>query len=140
MFENLKLFEEQEKHQLKNSNPLRGADQPAMDEDGFEIVKARKKKRSVSGRTHIKRVSSALAEHTRQTQALQHIDTSTIASSKDDVPVASNKKRKAYELTNFYSFQKRESKENILLQLRKKFEQDKEKIALMKSQRKFKAL
>ena len=111
-----------------------------MDDDGFEIVKAKKKKRSVSGRTHTKHVSAALTQHTRQTQALQHIDTSTVAAVEDEESTVGSKKRKAYELTNFYSFQKRESKENILLQLRKKFEQDKEKIALMKSQRKFKAL
>ena len=49
-----------------------------------------------------------------------------------------NKKVKNYELKNFYRFQIREEKVKKLDDLRKKFEQDKEKIAAMKAQRKFK--
>ena len=49
-----------------------------------------------------------------------------------------SKKVKTYELKNFYRFQIREEKVKKLDVLRKKFEEDKEKIAAMKAQRKFK--
>uniref|UniRef100_UPI00358E28CE ribosomal RNA-processing protein 7 homolog A n=1 Tax=Myxine glutinosa TaxID=7769 RepID=UPI00358E28CE len=48
------------------------------------------------------------------------------------------RKQKAQrELLNFYTWQRRESKRDHIIQLRKKFEEDKQKIALMKAQRKF---
>lgn len=49
-----------------------------------------------------------------------------------------SKKVKTHELKNFYRFQIREEKVKKLDELRKKFEHDKEKIAVMKAQRKFK--
>ena len=49
-----------------------------------------------------------------------------------------NKKMKTHELKNFYRFQIREEKSKQVTDLRKKFEQDREKIAVMKAQRKFK--
>jgi len=50
-----------------------------------------------------------------------------------------NKKRnKEKELLHFYAYQVRESKKEYVAQLRQKFEEDKQKIALMKSARKFK--
>jgi hypothetical protein len=48
------------------------------------------------------------------------------------------KKKKESELKNFYRFQIREAKQNKLHELRKRFEQDKEKVAAMKAARKFK--
>ncbi|CAH1795248.1 unnamed protein product [Owenia fusiformis] len=48
------------------------------------------------------------------------------------------KKRKDKELLNFYSFQMRESKREHLATLRQKFEEDKQRIAMMKASRKFK--
>lgn len=48
------------------------------------------------------------------------------------------KKRSHKELLNFYSFQIRESKMEHIAQLRKKFEEDKRRISLMKSSRRFK--
>jgi ribosomal RNA-processing protein 7 len=49
-----------------------------------------------------------------------------------------NNNKKLVELTNFYRFQMRENRQNKLMDLRKKFEQDREKVALLKAQRKFK--
>ncbi|XP_038065255.1 ribosomal RNA-processing protein 7 homolog A-like [Patiria miniata] len=48
------------------------------------------------------------------------------------------KKREKTELLNFYTFQMRESKREHIAELRKKFEEDKQKIAQMKAARKFK--
>ncbi|XP_078701188.1 ribosomal RNA-processing protein 7 homolog A-like isoform X2 [Branchiostoma floridae x Branchiostoma belcheri] len=47
------------------------------------------------------------------------------------------KKRSRRELMNFYTFQIRESKREHIAQLRKKFEEDKDKIAAMKANRRF---
>ncbi|OCT85357.1 ribosomal RNA-processing protein 7 homolog A isoform X2 [Xenopus laevis] len=47
------------------------------------------------------------------------------------------RKRAQKELLNFYAWQHRESKREHLAELRKKFEEDKQKIALMRAQRKF---
>lgn len=47
-------------------------------------------------------------------------------------------KRKNKELQNFYRHQIREEKREKLITLRKKFEEDKQKIAKMIAQRKFK--
>jgi hypothetical protein len=49
-----------------------------------------------------------------------------------------SRKKKTYELKNFYSHQKREEKREKLYELRQKFEEDKEKVAAMKEARKFK--
>jgi len=46
-------------------------------------------------------------------------------------------KKSSNDLQNFYSFQQKESKINYLMNLRNRFEEDKKRIALMKSQRKF---
>lgn len=47
-------------------------------------------------------------------------------------------KKDEKELTNFYKFQIREQKQKKLFDLRKKFEEDREKVAIMKASRKFK--
>ncbi|XP_077132135.1 ribosomal RNA-processing protein 7 homolog A [Ranitomeya variabilis] len=47
------------------------------------------------------------------------------------------KKRAQKELLNFYAWQLRNKKKEHLAELRKKFEEDKQKIALMRAQRKF---
>ncbi|KAG8436414.1 hypothetical protein GDO86_007493 [Hymenochirus boettgeri] len=47
------------------------------------------------------------------------------------------KKRTQKELLNFYAWQHRESKREHLAELRKKFEEDKQRIELMRAQRKF---
>lgn len=56
---------------------------------------------------------------------------------KKRVTLKDRKKRKEKELVNFYSFQVRESKKQHILDLRKKFEEDKQRIAMMKAARKF---
>ncbi|XP_061495328.1 ribosomal RNA-processing protein 7 homolog A isoform X2 [Rhineura floridana] len=47
------------------------------------------------------------------------------------------RKRAHKELLNFYAWQHRETKREHIAQLRKKFEEDKQKIAVMRAQRKF---
>ncbi|XP_053577307.1 ribosomal RNA-processing protein 7 homolog A [Bombina bombina] len=47
------------------------------------------------------------------------------------------RKRARKELLNFYAWQHRDTKREHLAELRKKFEEDKQKIALMRAQRKF---
>lgn len=48
-----------------------------------------------------------------------------------------NQKKKAKNLTSFYSFEMRESKKQQLVELRKKYEEDKTKMYSMKQNRKF---
>lgn len=50
----------------------------------------------------------------------------------------SRKKKKQLELKNFYRFQIRQEKVEKLEELRQKFEEDKQRVALMKESRKFK--
>lgn len=52
--------------------------------------------------------------------------------------IASRKSKK--ELTNFYTFQIRESKQKHIVNMRKRFESDKRKVEQMKKERKFKPL
>nr|KAF6497528.1 ribosomal RNA processing 7-like protein A [Rousettus aegyptiacus] len=47
------------------------------------------------------------------------------------------RKRARKELLNFYAWQHRETKMEHLAQLRKKFEEDKQRIELMRAQRRF---
>jgi len=77
------------------------------DEDGFTLVKKRKKVKRIIA----KRGNGTQRDHT---------------------------KKKSYELKNFYRFQMREERREKLAELRKKFEEDKEKVANMKLNRKFK--
>lgn len=48
-----------------------------------------------------------------------------------------NQRKKAKNLTNFYSFEQKESKKQQLMELRKKFEEDKHKMNSMRQNRKF---
>ena len=48
------------------------------------------------------------------------------------------KKKKKDVLNDFYSFQSRETKRDRLVKLREQFEDDKNRIAKMKAERKFK--
>lgn len=47
------------------------------------------------------------------------------------------KKRRQKELLNFYQFQQRETQREAIAELRKKFEKDKQKVAELRSKRKF---
>lgn len=78
------------------------------DEDGFTMVKHRKKRKRVE------------------------------ATGRRGSGGPRTRKKKTYELKNFYSHQKREEKREKLYELRQKFEEDKEKVAAMKEARKFK--
>lgn len=48
-----------------------------------------------------------------------------------------DKKKRRKELLNFYSWQRRDTQREHIAQLRKKFEEDKQRIALLRAQRKF---
>ncbi|KAI9307026.1 ribosomal RNA-processing protein 7-domain-containing protein [Cunninghamella echinulata] len=86
-----------------------------MDEDGFVVVSRHKKKKNTDGDIHVTATSAAVAAND---QAL--------------------KPKKKRELVDFYRFQLREKKQNELLELRKRFEEDKRKIEKLKQSRKFK--
>lgn len=86
-----------------------------MDEDGFTVVVRHKKNKTTDGSVNVAAVSAEMAEAQIQYQT---------------------KKKK--ELVNFYRFQMREQKQNELVELRKRFEEDKAKIARLKQNRKFK--
>ena len=84
-----------------------------MDADGFQLVKPRKKRTRMED----------LPRRSSGTQRLR------------------KKKRtggSSTELKNFYRFQQREEAQRKVLELRKKFEEDKQKVAAMKAARKFK--
>ena len=86
-----------------------------MDDDGFTVVVRHKKTKATDGDIHVGAVSAEVAEAQRA--------------------VAAKKKK---ELVNFYRFQMREKKQDELVTLRKRFEEDKAKIAQLKQTRKFK--
>jgi ribosomal RNA-processing protein 7 len=58
--------------------------------------------------------------------------------SDDGARLAKKKKKKAQDMPNFYHFQRHEAKREQLLKLREQFEQDKQRIARMRADRKFK--
>ncbi|KAJ2850031.1 hypothetical protein IWW36_002216 [Coemansia brasiliensis] len=87
--------------------------QNVPDEDGFVTVVRR-------------------GRHTKNTDG----SVSVTAASADDARAAGSRKKEVL-IGNMYRFQMRERKNNQLLELRKKFEQDKEKIARMRQARQF---
>ncbi|KAJ2454118.1 hypothetical protein EV183_001720 [Coemansia sp. RSA 2336] len=87
--------------------------QNVPDEDGFITVVRR-------------------GRHTKNTDG----SVSVTAASADDARAAGSKKKEVL-IGNMYRFQMRERKNNQLQELRKKFEQDKEKIARMRQARQF---
>lgn len=95
--------------------------------------------KSLSGRRG-RTVDAGSNKAVQHQQYIQHISSNGAGVGAAAGDAAGSKKRKSSELVNFYSFQKRESKAEVLLELRKQFEADREKIAAMKAQRKFKAL
>ncbi|CAO3637958.1 unnamed protein product [Cunninghamella blakesleeana] len=86
-----------------------------MDDDGFVVVTRHKKKKNTDGDIHVTATAAAPAAVSSQ-------------------PFKPKKK----ELVDFYRFQLREKKQNELLELRKRFEEDKRKIEKFKQSRKFK--
>lgn len=134
----LRAFEEREKQLLEEQED---DGEGEADDDGFILVKPKTKKKALGGRRN-RAVGAGSNQAVQHQQYIQHISPSassgvSVVGTADTVGA---KKRKATELVNFYSFQKRESKAEVLLELRKQFEADREKIAAMKAQRKFKAL
>lgn len=86
-----------------------------MDDDGFTVVVRHKKTKATDGTIHVGSITAEAAEAQKE--------------------VAAKKKK---ELVNFYRFQMREKKQNELVDLRRRFEEDKAKIAQLKQTRKFK--
>ena len=132
----LQVFEINEQKELQSINikpVMNGKKVDITDEDGFTTVTSRTKQKKVINKY----------KDTSKLKAKGHVPFTTSSSSSSSIHSMNNNanltdntdesstnshKRKKYELTNFYSFQKREQKENVLLSLRKKFELDKEKI------------
>lgn len=97
----------------------------AMDDDGFVVVTRKRTGRSTttdasSGAT-IGVVSAASA---------------SAAAAGDAAPV--RKKKKKMEMDGFYHFQQHEKKREGLMKMREQFERDKERIAKMRAERRFK--
>ncbi|KAI4887116.1 hypothetical protein NFI96_018938 [Prochilodus magdalenae] len=86
------------------------AEQQQEDEEGW--VKVKKGSKGVKARPHSEAANA---------KALQKED----------------KKKKRKELLNFYTWQRRDTHREHIAQLRKKFEEDKQRIALLRTQRKF---
>ncbi|KAI8367285.1 SSU rRNA processing protein [Blakeslea trispora] len=83
-----------------------------MDDDGFTVVVRHKKAKTTDGSINVASISADAAD--------------------------AYQPKKKKELVNFYRFQMREQKQNELSELRKRFEEDKVKIAKLKQSRKFK--
>ncbi|KAJ1677290.1 hypothetical protein EV182_006474, partial [Spiromyces aspiralis] len=65
------------------------------------------------------------------------VDEFTMVESQEQARVVVEKQKKKKELTNFYRWQRREQKRDRLVELRKKFEEDKKRIAQLKMSRRF---
>lgn len=90
----------------------------AMEEDGWTVVqrhKGRKKNTNESSGVTVGAVAAAAAEE-----------------------MAKTKVQKSHE--NFYKFQQREKRKSDIMELREKFQQDKERLAELRASRKFKPL
>eukprot|EP01032_Pedospumella_encystans_P009212 gene9212-10867_t len=99
-----------------------------VDEDGFMPVKNRNKRKRSQESGNI--TNEASDEHNYDS-----IDTNT---RRTGAPRARKQSKKTTELKNFYRFQIKEEKIKDLDNLRKKFAEDRERVAKMKEQRKFK--
>lgn len=112
-------YEEAEESERK----LRDKRSREADEDGFILVKQRGKKKRRDADTS-KRGTGAPRSRGGNSGVGDEMD-------------GKNKKKGTGQLQNFYRFQIREQKSKKLRDLRKKFEEDKAKIATMKAQRRF---
>jgi ribosomal RNA-processing protein 7 len=111
-FDARKAREEREKEKSAN----------LPDADGFiTVTKGRGRKGATDGEIHVRGVRA------RDVQA-------KIAADEED---QKKKKKKEELLMDFYRFQKLEARQNQIADLRKKFEEDKRRIAQLRSQRKF---
>eukprot|EP00011_Vannellida_sp_DIVA3-517-6-12_P009356 CAMPEP_0114625828 /NCGR_PEP_ID=MMETSP0168-20121206/11466_1 /TAXON_ID=95228 ORGANISM="Vannella sp., Strain DIVA3 517/6/12" /NCGR_SAMPLE_ID=MMETSP0168 /ASSEMBLY_ACC=CAM_ASM_000044 /LENGTH=383 /DNA_ID=CAMNT_0001837111 /DNA_START=36 /DNA_END=1187 /DNA_ORIENTATION=+ len=102
-------FDKQQREAAKQEE----AQSNVMDEDGFIMVRPRKKRHTDGGQTQVQGVKASALRLDAQ------------------------KKKKSKVLQDFYRFQKHERQRDRIADLRKKFEEDKEKIARMKASRKF---
>ena len=70
---------------------------------------------------------------------MQRVNEAVAAGNDDEASASSRRKKKrAKEMTDFYHFQAHEKKREGLLRLREQFEADRERIAKMRADRKFK--
>lgn len=93
---------------------LKAAREAAMSDDGWTVVSRHKgrKKNKDSGGTVVAGAAAAIAAEQAANKKPQHLD-------------------------DFYRFQSREKRRDELLELRKKFQQDKKRIAELRAQRRF---
>lgn len=103
----------------------------AMDADGFVVVSRKRTGRSTSTDASGATVSVATAGMERH-----------VAGQQDDGDAQGDggrrKKKKAKDMTDFYHFQQHERKREGLMKLREQFELDKQRIAKMRADRRFK--
>ncbi|KAI8812237.1 ribosomal RNA-processing protein 7-domain-containing protein [Cladochytrium replicatum] len=97
------------------------------DEDGFVTVVRR-------GRRNTNRDGQGAVVKAARAVGLKR----SLMGEDDDEEAKKRKRRKQQELVNFYRFQLRETKRNDLAELRRKFEEDKKRIAALRANRKFK--
>ena len=100
-----------------------------MDGDGFVVVTRKRTGRSTSTDASGATVGVASAQPAADDDA---------EDAQGESGGARKKKKKQKEMADFYHFQQHERKREGLMKLREQFEQDKERIARMRADRKFK--
>ena len=104
-----------------------------MDSDGFVVVTRKRAGRSTTTDT------ATGATVNVATAGMQRVNEAVAAGNDDEASASSRRKKKrAKEMTDFYHFQAHEKKREGLLRLREQFEADRERIAKMRADRKFK--
>ena len=104
-----------------------------MDSDGFVVVTRKRTGRSTTTDT------ATGATVNVATAGMQRVNEAVAAGNDDEASASSRRKKKrAKEMTDFYHFQAHEKKREGLLRLREQFEADRERIAKMRADRKFK--
>lgn len=113
-----------------------------MDADGFVVVTRKRTGRSTSTDASGATVGVATAGMQRQYAAAAQEDDGSggggAAADGEAGSGARRKRKRPKEMTDFYHFQQHERKREALLKLREQFEADKERIARMRAERKFK--
>lgn len=123
----MERFETEEAQRLADEE----ARHNAMDADGFVVVSRKRTGRGTATDAQGATVGVASAGAERHFAA-------DAAGEADDGDGARRKKKKAKEMHDFYHFQQHEKKREGLLKLREQFEADRERIAKMRAERKFK--
>ena len=121
---------------------VRRADEDArhnqVDADGFVVVTRKRTGRGTSTDASGATVGVATAGMERHVAEQQADGGGDDDAGAEGGGGARRKKKRPKEMTDFYHFQQHEKKREGLMKLREQFEQDKERIAKMRAERKFK--